>query len=171
MHEHHLALSAIPVGHPGERLGSARDAARRGADPQARANPAGGPAQGVRGVHGRGPARSWWGPVGFSIPTIEFDPRVGGSYRIEMKPPEGDPFALIGEFHAVEPPERLLFGFIWEEPDPDDVEMVAELFFEDRGESARVALRQGPFRTRPGGSSILDGWDERSTSSLPGCRG
>lgn len=102
----------------------------------------------------------WWGPVGFSIPTIEFDPRVGGSYRIEMKPPEGDPFALIGEFHAVEPPERLLFGFIWEEPDPDDVEMLAELFCEDRGESTRVTLRQGPFRTEARRQLHLDGWSE-----------
>lgn len=102
----------------------------------------------------------WWGPVGFTIPTIEFDPRVGGSYRIEMKPPEGDPFALIGEFRAVEPPERLAFGFIWEEPDPDDVDMLAELSFEDRGPSTRVALRQGPFRTEARRQLHREGWGD-----------
>jgi uncharacterized protein YndB with AHSA1/START domain len=102
----------------------------------------------------------WWGPAGFTIPSVDFDPRAGGSYRIEMKPPEGDPFALFGEFHAVEVPERLAFGFIWEEPDPDDVEMLAELSFEDRGESTRVALRQGPFRTEARRQLHLDGWSE-----------
>jgi uncharacterized protein YndB with AHSA1/START domain len=102
----------------------------------------------------------WWGPAGFTVPDVDFEPRSGRSYRIEMRPPEGDPFALIGEFHAVEPPERLAFGFVWEEPDPDDVEMLAELTFEDRGESTRVALRQGPFRTEARRQLHLDGWSE-----------
>ena len=102
----------------------------------------------------------WWGPAGFEIPVIDFDPRVGGSYRIEMKPPEGDPFALVGEFRAVEPPERLAFGFIWEQPDPDDVDMIADLSFEDRGESTRLALRQQPFRTEARRQLHRDGWSE-----------
>jgi hypothetical protein len=28
----------------------------------------------------------WWEPDGFTIPSLEFDPRVGASYRIEMQP-------------------------------------------------------------------------------------
>ena len=102
----------------------------------------------------------WWGPAGFTIPAVEFDPRVGGSYRIEMKPPEGDPFALIGEFRAVEPPERLAFEFIWEQPDPDDVDMLVELSFEDRGESTRLALRQRPFRTEARRQLHREGWGD-----------
>jgi uncharacterized protein YndB with AHSA1/START domain len=102
----------------------------------------------------------WWGPVGFTISAIDFDPRAGGSYRIEMKPPEGDPFALVGDFRAVEPPERLAFGFVWEQPDPDDVDMLAELSFEDRGESTLVALRQRPFRTEARRQLHHDGWSE-----------
>ena len=38
----------------------------------------------------------WWGPKGFTSPSIELDPRVGGSYRIAMQPPEGDVFHLSG---------------------------------------------------------------------------
>ena len=102
----------------------------------------------------------WWGPAGFTIPAIDFDPRPGRSYRIEMKPPEGDPFALVGEFLSVDPPERLAFGFIWEQPDPDDVDMVAELSFEDRGESTRLTLRQRPFRTEARRQLHRDGWTE-----------
>ena len=29
----------------------------------------------------------WWGPKGFSVPSVELDVRVGGSYRIAMRPP------------------------------------------------------------------------------------
>ena len=56
----------------------------------------------------------WWGPRGFSIPSIDFVPRVGGTYRIEMKPPEGDAFALMGTFREVDIPSRLAFTFEWE---------------------------------------------------------
>ena len=51
----------------------------------------------------------WWGPQGFSIPSLRFEPRVGEGYRIEMQPPEGEAFYLAGEFRAVEPPRRLTF--------------------------------------------------------------
>ena len=102
----------------------------------------------------------WWGPEGFTIPSIDFDPRVGGSYRIDMQPPESDPFALIGEFRAVEPPARLDFTFVWEQPDPDDVETLVELRFEDRGESTSVALRQGPFRTDARRELHREGWGQ-----------
>ena len=40
----------------------------------------------------------WWGPEGFTIPSLEFHPRLGETYLIEMQPPEGDPFHLTGEF-------------------------------------------------------------------------
>ena len=32
----------------------------------------------------------WWGPRGFSIPSIDFTPRVGATYVIEMQPPGGE---------------------------------------------------------------------------------
>ena len=89
----------------------------------------------------------WWGPHGFTVPSLDFTPRVGDSYRIEMQPPEGDAFYLVGEFRAVDPPERLGYTFAWEDPDPDDVETLAELAFEEQGEATRVALTQAPFRT------------------------
>ena len=30
----------------------------------------------------------WWGPAGFTSPSIELDVREGGRYRITMQPPE-----------------------------------------------------------------------------------
>lgn len=102
----------------------------------------------------------WWGPQGFSIPSLRFEPRVGEGYRIEMQPPEGEAFHLAGEFRAVEPPRRLAFTFRWEEPDPDDVENVAELVLRDAGESTELALVQAPFRTEARRALHHDGWSD-----------
>ena len=49
----------------------------------------------------------WWGPKGFTSPSVDFDPQVGGSYRIAMQPPDGELFHLSGEFREVGPPSRL----------------------------------------------------------------
>ena len=102
----------------------------------------------------------WWGPRGFTIPSLEFVPRAGAHYRIEMQPPEGDAFWLAGEFIAVDPPRRLSFTFRWEDPDPDDVETVAGLSFRDRGESTSVALTQGRFKTEARRELHRGGWGD-----------
>ena len=102
----------------------------------------------------------WWGPSGFSAPSIDFDPRVGARYRIRMQPPEGEAFHLTGEFLEVDPPARLAFTFVWEDPDPDDVETRVGLSFGDRGTSTDVALTQGPFRTEARRALHRDGWTD-----------
>ena len=102
----------------------------------------------------------WWGPAGFTVPSLEFLPRVGASYRIEMQPPEGDPFYLAGKFREVEPPVRLAFTFVWEDPDPDDVETVVGLSFRDLGKSTEVSLTQGAFKTDARLGLHRDGWTD-----------
>ncbi len=102
----------------------------------------------------------WWGPKGFSTPSLELQARVGESYRIEMQPPEGDRFYLTGEFREVDPPARLACTFVWEDPDPDDVDTVVDLSFRDLGQSTEVALRQGPFKTEARRRLHKDGWTD-----------
>jgi uncharacterized protein YndB with AHSA1/START domain len=100
----------------------------------------------------------WWGPAGFTVPSLEFSPRAGAGYRIEMQPPEGEPFHLTGDFQEVVPPTRLAFTFVWEPPDPDDVETLVELSFRHLGGSTEVAFTQGPFRTEARRELHRDGW-------------
>jgi len=102
----------------------------------------------------------WWGPEGFSVGSVDFDPRVGGTYRIEMQPPEGDPFYLGGEFREVDPPGRLAFTFVYEDPDLDDVETLVELSFRDCGESTEVVFTQGRFKTEARRELHRDGWTD-----------
>jgi len=102
----------------------------------------------------------WWGPRGFSAPSIELDVRVGGSYRIAMQPPDGDAFVLSGEFVEVDPGVRLAYTFRWEPPDPDDRETVVAFSLGDMGESTALTVDQGPFVTE--GRRVLHerGWTE-----------
>jgi uncharacterized protein YndB with AHSA1/START domain len=102
----------------------------------------------------------WWGPAGFSSPNVDFDPRAGASYRIKMQPPEGEAFHLRGEFREVEPPRRLAFTFIWEEPDPDDQETLVTLTLEDLGGSTRLIVDQGLFATEERLELHRNGWSE-----------
>jgi uncharacterized protein YndB with AHSA1/START domain len=102
----------------------------------------------------------WWGPVGFTAPSIEMDLRVGGSYRIAMQPPDGELFYLAGEFREVDPPARLAYTFRWEDPDPEDQETVVTLSFGDLGESTRLVLDQGPFATEARRTLHKAGWTD-----------
>jgi uncharacterized protein YndB with AHSA1/START domain len=77
-----------------------------------------------------------------------------------MQPPEGDPFYLTGEFCEVDPPARLAYTFAWEDPDPDDVETLVELSFQDLGESTEVVLTQGRFKTEARRELHRNGWTD-----------
>jgi uncharacterized protein YndB with AHSA1/START domain len=102
----------------------------------------------------------WWGPRGFTVPSVDFDPIVGGSYRIAMQPPEGDLFHLSGEFREVEPPARLAYTFRWEPPDPDDRETVATLSLEERRDETEVRLIQGEFSNEERRDLHEAGWTD-----------
>jgi uncharacterized protein YndB with AHSA1/START domain len=102
----------------------------------------------------------WWGPQGFTTPSLEFEPRVGEDYRIEMQPPEGERFHLTGRFREVDPPSRLTYTFVWEEPDPDDVETLVELSFRDLADATEVSLVQGEFKTEDRFVLHRDGWTD-----------
>ena len=104
--------------------------------------------------------RRWWGPAGFSIPSLDFEPEAGKRYRIEMQPPEGEAFFLTGEFREVDPPNRLAYTFAWEDPDPDDVETLVELTFRGQGDSTEVAFTQGRFKTEARRELHRQGWGD-----------
>ena len=77
-----------------------------------------------------------------------------------MQPAEGDPFYITGEFREVDPPARLVYTFVYEDPDPDDVETLAELSFRDLGESTEVVFTQGPFKTEARRELHRNGWTD-----------
>lgn len=111
----------------------------------------------------------WWGPRGFTSPSIESDQRVSGTYRIAMQPPDGELFHLRGEYRAIDPPRRLVYTFEWEEPHPDDQETVVTLSFAEWDGGTRVTLDQRPFATEARRALHEAGWTdgfERLDASL-----
>jgi uncharacterized protein YndB with AHSA1/START domain len=64
--------------------------------------------------------REWWCPSGWLAGEIEFDLRIGGTYRIAMRRGiRGDMVAVSGEFIDIKPPERLVYTWRWEGAFPD----------------------------------------------------
>jgi uncharacterized protein YndB with AHSA1/START domain len=103
----------------------------------------------------------WWGPEGFTIPSVESDLRPGGSYRIAMQPPEGELFYLAGEFLEVAPPQRLSYTFRWEPPDAEDRETVVSLSLRDMaGTKTELAFTQGDFATERRRALHEEGWTQ-----------
>jgi uncharacterized protein YndB with AHSA1/START domain len=102
----------------------------------------------------------WWGPRGFTTPSIEIDLRVGGRYRFAMQPPEGALFHLMGEFREIDPPLRLAYTFLWEPPDPDDLETFVTLSFRDVDGSTELSLSQRVFATEARRALHEQGWSE-----------
>jgi len=102
----------------------------------------------------------WWGPHGFTTPEVELDLSVGGSYRMSMRPPDGDPFHLSGEFLEIDPPGRLRYTFRWEEPTPDDRETVVTLSLVAIADATDVSLSQGWFATEERLALHRGGWTD-----------
>jgi uncharacterized protein YndB with AHSA1/START domain len=102
----------------------------------------------------------WWGPAGFSAPSVELDVRVGGGYRIAMQPPDGPLFYLSGEFLEVDPATRLAYTFRWEDPDPDDRETVVTFSLRELGGATALSIDQGVFATQGRRALHEQGWTE-----------
>lgn len=53
--------------------------------------------------------RNWWGPKGVRCSDAEVDLRVGGSYRIANRFPDGKVVWIAGEFEVIDPPRKLVY--------------------------------------------------------------
>ena len=84
----------------------------------------------------------------------------GGGYRFTMQPPEGEAFHLSGRFLEIEPPSRLRYTFVWEEPHPDDRETVVILSLRAVGDATELSLSQGDFTTEERLALHRDGWTD-----------
>jgi uncharacterized protein YndB with AHSA1/START domain len=51
----------------------------------------------------------WWGPHSFTNPVCELDVRVGGTWRIVMRGPDGTDYPCGGVYREIVPAERLVF--------------------------------------------------------------
>jgi uncharacterized protein YndB with AHSA1/START domain len=52
--------------------------------------------------------KKWWGPKGFTAPTVEIDFKIGGVYLNCMRSPEGQDFWSTGVYSEIMPMEKLV---------------------------------------------------------------
>jgi uncharacterized protein YndB with AHSA1/START domain len=103
--------------------------------------------------------KRWFAPSDeFSTPIAEVDLRVGGAYRIGMKPPDQeDMFIVVGTYREVQPPERLVFTWSWEEG-IDVGETLVTVEFRDLGDSTEVVLTHELFPNEQARDKHIEGW-------------
>ena len=89
--------------------------------------------------------KKWWGPKGATTPVIEIDLQVGGKYRFGMQFPGQDILYVNGVYREVQPPERLVFTWCWEQPEMDFGESQVTVEFHERGSTTEVSLRHETF--------------------------
>jgi len=58
--------------------------------------------------------RRWFGPRRLEVSECEVDLRVGGTWRIVHRAPDGMEFAFHGEFLELDPPRRRVGTFVYE---------------------------------------------------------
>jgi len=59
----------------------------------------------------------WFGPTGYTIPSIEVDLRIGGRMLFAMRSPEGEDIWSLGVFREIDPPSRLAWDDSFADPD------------------------------------------------------
>jgi uncharacterized protein YndB with AHSA1/START domain len=58
--------------------------------------------------------RRWYGPRHLEITVCEADLRVGGTWRLVHRAPDGTEFAFHGEFLELEPPRKRVGTWSWD---------------------------------------------------------
>lgn len=104
----------------------------------------------------------WWGPHGFRVVSCELDPREGGAWRVTMRSPEGNDHTSRGRYHALTPPERLVFSFAWEGQEDGEPghETLVEIDLEEVEDKTRMVFRQAVFTSTEARDSHEGGWSE-----------
>jgi uncharacterized protein YndB with AHSA1/START domain len=95
---------------------------------------------------------------GWETPTAEIDLRVGGKIRVVMRDPaDGSEWGATGQYTAIEPPDRLVFTWVWDH-DPDNPQLI-ELEFTPREGRTSVLMTNSAIPTDGRLKDQQDGWN------------
>jgi uncharacterized protein YndB with AHSA1/START domain len=109
-------------------------------------------------------AAKFLGPREVTVLDVAMDPRVGGTYSITYRTPDGEEMTVTGIYREVRAPERLAMTWSWVEDDPADRhESWLSIDFTDLGGSTelvltheRLASPESRDRHQSGWTSIVD---------------
>ncbi len=73
---------------------------------------------------------SWWGPDDIPVISATVASQVGGSFRVRFRRSDGSEHECAGEFLEIEPPNRVVMSWRWEDGGaPDEADNVSRLEF------------------------------------------
>lgn len=102
--------------------------------------------------------QAWYGPEGFTVPSVAMDAKPGGKYRIELHSPEGMVYVVTGQFREVNRPEKLVFTWAWLDGAGVGPESLVTLTFKDKGGTTEIALVHSGFATVEARDAHGGGW-------------
>lgn len=82
----------------------------------------------------------WFGPEGYRTRVQELDVRIGGSYRFEMRNPDGGLAYLTGTYMEIVPHEKLVYTWRWMDWAEHVEDTLVTVRFHDKGNSTEVAV-------------------------------
>ena len=101
--------------------------------------------------------RRWFRPQsGWREASAEVDLRVGGTIRVVMRTPDGDPVGAGGEYTLIERPHRLAFTWTFDD-DPSNQQLI-EIEFDELGDETTVLFVNSEISDRERRNSQYDGW-------------
>ena len=107
-----------------------------------------------------GQLRQWFAVAdGYTTPLAEVDLKVGGRYRLGMKPPGDNPLLIVGGvYKEIMPPERLVFTWQWESADPNEPETLVTVEFHEGAGDTEVVLKHELFTDITQRDKHGEGW-------------
>ena len=97
----------------------------------------------------------WYGPQGFTIPSIEMDVRVGGEYSLTMRSPDGWEMRNSGAFQEIEAPSRLVATMSADVHDKTTIEVRLEALNDSR---TRMTFRHSGWASEEMAQGAGGGW-------------
>ena len=98
----------------------------------------------------------WFGPEEIEILRAQADARVGGSFRIVMRSPDGEEHDVSGIYREVVPNEKLVFTWAWRST-PERESLVTVLIKPD-GEGSLLTLIHEQFFDEAARDHHAQGW-------------
>jgi uncharacterized protein YndB with AHSA1/START domain len=111
--------------------------------------------------------KQWWGPKDFTNPICELDLRPGGAIRIHMRAPDGTLYPMMGVFHEIVTPERLVFTTAALDKQGNPMfEVLTRVTFIEYGERTELTLTARVVKAKPAAAPYLSGMEQGWNQSL-----
>ena len=101
--------------------------------------------------------KRWHAPGDAVVENATVDFRVGGRYRVEMRGNDGSLHLVGGQYQEIDPPNRLVLTWRWENQQEGNESLVTVEFFE-RGGETEVVLTHSGLTTEPEREGHRHGW-------------